>query len=69
VTQVTDVCGLEGDTVILNDIFAFTVDGESSTGGLQGRYQVNRAKPSFHQRLSYFCLDRAWNAAFEETTP
>jgi pilus assembly protein CpaF len=69
VTQVTDVCGLEGDTVILNDIFAFTVDGESSTGGLQGRYQVNRAKPSFHQRLSYFCLDRAWNAAFEDTTP
>ncbi len=28
VTQVTDVCGLEGDTVILNDIFLYHVDGE-----------------------------------------
>jgi pilus assembly protein CpaF len=67
VTQVTDVCGLEGETVILNDIFAFQVEGESMTGGLIGHYRVNRAKPSFHQRLSYFGLDRAWSAALEDT--
>ena len=36
VTQVTDVCGLEGDTVILNDIFAYHVDGETMAGGLVG---------------------------------
>jgi pilus assembly protein CpaF len=66
VTQVTDVCGLEGETVILNDIFHFTVEGESMGGGLVGRYVINRARPSFHQRLSYFCLDRIWAEALEE---
>ena len=66
VTQVTDVCGLEGETVILNDIFSYQMEGETQTGGLVGRYRVSRAKPSFHQRLSYFGLDRAWAAALEE---
>jgi pilus assembly protein CpaF len=67
VTQVTDVCGLEGETIILNDIFNFQIEGESQTGGLLGHYRVNRSKPSFHQRLSYFGLDRAWATALEET--
>jgi pilus assembly protein CpaF len=66
VTQVTDVCGLEGETVILNDVFSYQMEGETLTGGLVGRYRVSRAKPSFHQRLSYFGLDRAWTAALEE---
>jgi pilus assembly protein CpaF len=69
VTQVTDVCGLEGDTVILNDIFLYHVEGESLAGGLVGRYRINRARPSFHQRLTYFGLDRAWSAALEEAEP
>jgi pilus assembly protein CpaF len=67
ITQVTDVCGLEGETVILNDIFAYQVEGETIAGGLVGHYRVNRARPSFHQRLSYFGLDRAWTSALEET--
>jgi len=66
ITQVTDVCGLEGETVILNDIFSYQVEGETIAGGLVGRYRVNRARPSFHQRLTYFGLDRAWTAALEE---
>jgi pilus assembly protein CpaF len=66
VTQVTDVCGLEGETVILNDIFSYQVEGETIAGGLVGRYRVNRARPSFHQRLTYFGLDRAWSSALEE---
>ncbi len=66
ITQVTDVCGLEGETVILNDIFSYQVEGETIAGGLVGRYRVNRARPSFHQRLTYFGLDRAWTSALEE---
>ena len=66
VTQVTDVVGLEGDTVILNDVFAFDVEGESLDGALVGRYRCSRARPGFHQRLAYFGLDRAWFTAMEE---
>jgi pilus assembly protein CpaF len=66
VTQVTDVCGLEGDTVILNDIFLYQVEGETQGGGLVGRYKINRSRPSFYQRLAYFGLDRVWAAALDE---
>jgi pilus assembly protein CpaF len=66
ITQVTDVCGLEGETVILNDIFHYEIDGESPGGGLLGHYDISRSRPSFYKRLVYFGLDRAWASALEE---
>lgn len=66
VTQVTEICGMEGDVVILNDIFEFQVDGESSDGKLYGHYSANRSRPSFYDRLTYFGLQRAWGAAIGE---
>ena len=64
--QVTEVCGLEGDVVILNDIFSFEMTGEGHDGRLHGLYRVSRARPTFHDRLAYFGLDRAWAATLEE---
>ena len=66
ITQVTDVAGLEGDVVVLNDIFAYEIDGEAIDGRLHGHYRASRARPSFHDTLAYFQLDRAWAAAMEE---
>ena len=66
VTQVTDICGLEGDVVILNDVFQFEIIGEGTDGRLIGRYRTSRARPSFHERLAYFDLERAWMAALDE---
>ena len=68
VTQVTELCGMEGEVVILNDIFLFDVEGESMDGKLHGRYRTSHARPSFLDRLSYFGLDRAWLAALEEAS-
>ena len=66
VMQVTELCGLEGDIYILNDIFAFEVAGEDADGGIDGRWRVNRAHPAFYDRLVYFGLERAWMAALED---
>jgi pilus assembly protein CpaF len=68
VTQVTDVCGMEGDVAILNDIFHFEVEGEGSSGKLFGRYRCNRSRPSFHERLLYAGVDRAWTAIMDEAS-
>jgi pilus assembly protein CpaF len=65
VTQVTDVCGQEGDVVLLTDVFRYETEGEAADGRLLGRYRVNRARPSFHHRLVYFGMERAWAAAME----
>ena len=66
VLQVTDVYGMEGEVVTLNDIFQYEVTGETSDGKLTGHYKCSRSKPSFYERLTYFGLDRAWSAAVEE---
>jgi len=66
VTQVTEVCGMEGEVITLNDIFQFEVLGEGTDGRLFGRYKVSRVPPVFLKRLAYFGLDRAWKAAMDE---
>ena len=63
VTQVTEVCGLEGDVILLNDIFRFEVQSEGPDGRLTGTYRVNPLPPSFGERLAYFGVSREWHAA------
>ena len=66
VTQITEVCGMEGEVVTLNDIFQLEFTGEGSDGRLIGRYKVSGARPACQERLAYFGLDRAWKAALED---
>ncbi len=66
VTQVTDVIGMEGDVVTLNDLFRLEIDGETAGGDLLTHYKVNRVRPSFQERLGYFQLDKAWTATLDE---
>jgi pilus assembly protein CpaF len=63
VTQVTEVCGLEGDMILLNDLFRFEVESEGPDGRLSGFYRVNSLPPSFGERLAYFGVLRDWQAA------
>jgi pilus assembly protein CpaF len=65
VTQLTEVCGMEGEVLILNDIFQLENDGEGPDGRLRGHYKVSRARPGFNARLAYYGLERAWAAALE----
>ena len=49
-----------------NDIFHFEVEGESLSGKIIGHYRCTRARPSFHERLTYAGVDRAWATAMDE---
>ena len=63
VTQVTEIAGVEGEMVLLNDIFQLELTGEDAKGRLTGHYKVSKARPSFIKRLNYFGLDQAWMQA------
>ena len=63
VTQVTEICGMEGDVVVMNDVFMLEIEGERPDGRLSGRYKASPARPTFISRLAYFGLDGAWMAA------
>ncbi len=69
VTQVTEICGMEGDVIMMNDVFRLEIDGERADGMLLGRYRVSRARPSFPTRLAYFRLDAAWMSALAAGEP
>jgi pilus assembly protein CpaF len=63
VTQVTDVRGLEGDTIATTDIALFAFEREDPQGRIIGHYRVHHARPSFQVRLDYYGLGRAWATA------
>jgi len=63
--QVTEIAGIEGDTILLNDIFKFRLLGRSTTGNIIGRYEVSRIRPIFNEKLEYFDLLPAWGNALD----
>jgi pilus assembly protein CpaF len=64
--QITEVAGIEGETVLLNDIVKLEILGEDSSGKLTSRYVIGVGRPCFQEQLTYFGLLRSWNAAIEE---
>lgn len=64
IIQVTEICGLEGDMILLNDIFKLELAAAGPDGRLTGTYRTNKLPPAFHERLVYFGLEAAWAAAF-----
>jgi pilus assembly protein CpaF len=51
VTHITEVIGLEQDTVIMQDIFLFIQDGIDDDGKAYGHFESTGVRPSFMHRL------------------
>jgi pilus assembly protein CpaF len=66
VTQVSEICGMEGDVIAINDLFALELQGQDRDGRLHGVYHRSRVPPSFAARLSYFGMDKAWQEVMSE---
>jgi pilus assembly protein CpaF len=52
VTHITEVQGLEGDTVVLQDIFIFEDQGEDEAGKVMGTLSPTGIRPKFSDRLT-----------------
>ncbi len=63
VTHVTEVVGMEGDVVTLQDLFTYEYEGEASDGTLKGTFRAHPVRPRFLPRAAYYGLDRARLAA------
>ena len=51
VTAITEVVGLEGDTIVLTDVFKFEQTGVTTDGKVQGSLKPTGIRPLFSQRL------------------
>jgi len=55
ITQVTEVIGLEGDVVTLQDLFIYEIFGEDANGRISGRHRsTGIARPHFWEKARYF---------------
>ena len=63
ITEVTEVVGMEGETVILAPLFTFRYQGENHDGSLRGTFEPSGIRPRFLPRLEYYGLDNAFLAA------
>ncbi len=55
ITHITEVMGLEGETVITQDLFLYDIVGEDAQGKLMGRHRsTGIGRPRFWERARYY---------------
>lgn len=51
ITHITEVQGMEGDVIVLQDLFVFETYGVSSEGKVLGQHRSTGIRPRFYERL------------------
>ena len=66
ITHITEVMGMEGDTVITQDIVVYKIIGEDANGKLIGRHQsTGIGRPRMWERARYYNEDKRLAAALD----
>src|SRR5579859_5403394 len=66
ITHVTEVMGMEGDTIITQDVFLFDIIGEDANGKILGRHRANGiGRPRFWERARYYNEEKRLAAALD----
>ncbi len=58
VTSITEVVGMEGDVVTLQELFRFEIEGEDAGDAVRGRFRSCGLRPQFQARARHFGLER-----------
>ncbi len=67
ITQITEVLGLEGDTVVTQDLLNYEIQGEDQNGRITGRHRgTGVGRPRFWERARYFGLEKELAQALDE---
>ena len=59
IMNITEVMGLEGDTIVLQDVLKYEIEGEDEDGKVRGVHRgTGVGRPRFWERASYYNLER-----------
>jgi len=58
ITHVTEIIGMEGDVVTLQDLFIYEIQGEDASGRIVGRQKFTGLRPAFWDQAKYFGRER-----------
>ena len=65
VVQISEITGMEGDVVTLQDLMIFEHQGEDSRGRVVGRHRITGTRPAFWERAREFGLEDRLAKAIE----
>jgi pilus assembly protein CpaF len=66
ITHVTEVLGMEGDTIITQDLFVYEIIGEDADGKIIGRHRsTGIGRPRLWERARYYNEDKRLAAALD----
>ncbi|MGJ7919177.1 CpaF family protein [Neobacillus sp. LXY-4] len=51
ITHITEVIGMEGDTIVMQDLFRFHEKGKNSEGTIEGKFISTGIRPTFAEKL------------------
>ncbi|MBF0129748.1 MAG: CpaF family protein [Alphaproteobacteria bacterium] len=66
ITHITEIVGMEGEVVTLQDLFVYEILGEDDKGKIVGRHRSTGLRPKFWDKARYFGLERQLAEALEE---
>src|SRR5579863_4224315 len=66
ITHITEVMGMEGDTIITQDVFLYDMIGEDANGKIIGRHRsTGIGRPRFWERARYYGEEKRLAAAID----
>ncbi|WP_343562735.1 CpaF family protein [Kiloniella sp. b19] len=66
ITSVSEVVGMEGDIITMQELFAYRFEGEDADGNLIGNFEPSGLRPNFAEKARYFGLDKPLLEAMKE---
>ncbi len=67
VTHITEMVGMEGDVITMQELFVFEYQGEDDDGRIIGRHRATGLRPKFWDRARYFGLEAERSAVLDES--
>ncbi|SBW11718.1 Flp pilus assembly protein, ATPase CpaF [uncultured Alphaproteobacteria bacterium] len=58
ITHVTEVVGMEGEVITLQDLMVYEIEGEDAQGRIVGRHRPTGIRPAFWERARYYGRER-----------
>lgn len=65
-THVTEITGMEGEVVTMQDLFVLDVEGEDDDGKLITRHRSTGLRPKFYDKARQYGVERLVLDAMEE---
>jgi len=59
ITHISEIVGMEGDIITMQDLYTYQYHGEDESGQLRGEHVSTGLRPAFYDRAEYYGLGRA----------